>query len=99
MTVRKRARNVAARPKAAGPGVARIVRSGRSQAVRLPPEFRFETNQVAVRREGSNLVLSPLYEDWDDYLRNAPRATEDLHEAVADIRRDPTRVETREPLE
>ncbi len=99
MTIHERKMDGVAGSRATDRGVARIVRSGRSQSVRLPPGFRFETNQVAVRREGSNLVLSPLYQDWDDYLRNAPRATEDLHEAVADIREDPMRVETREPLE
>ena len=30
----------------------------------------------------------PHYEDWDDYLRNAPRANEDLQEAIAEMRRE-----------
>jgi antitoxin VapB len=34
--------------------------SGRSQAVRLPAEFRFEGDEVAVRREGDAVILEPV---------------------------------------
>jgi antitoxin VapB len=33
--------------------------TGRSQAVRLPREFRFEGDTVLVRREGSAVILEP----------------------------------------
>jgi len=36
--------------------------TGRSQAIRLPKEFRFEGNMVSVRREGSAVILEPLRE-------------------------------------
>lgn len=38
---------------------ARVFWSGRSQAVRLPKEFRFDTDTVFVRREGDALILEP----------------------------------------
>ena len=50
---------------------ARVFMTGRSQAVRLPQEFRFETDRVAIRREGANVILSPPYKDWADYLARA----------------------------
>ena len=49
-----------------------------------------DCDQVTSRQEGSNLPSSPRYEDWNDYLRNAPRATEDLHDAVAETPQDRT---------
>lgn len=39
---------------------AKLFRNGRSQAVRLPKEFRFEGTEVAIRRDPANgdLILS-----------------------------------------
>jgi antitoxin VapB len=39
---------------------AKVFWSGRSQAVRLPKEFRFDANEVSIRREGSAVILEPL---------------------------------------
>jgi len=38
---------------------AKLFKNGRSQAVRLPKEFRFDGEEVYVRREGDSVVLSP----------------------------------------
>ena len=43
------------------PSTAKIFMTGRSQAVRLPKEFRFEGEQVRIRREGNAVVLEPLF--------------------------------------
>jgi len=51
---------------------AKLFKNGRSQAVRLPKEFRFEGQEVYVRREGSSIVLSPKTEPkenpWQDFF-------------------------------
>ena len=49
---------------------AKIFRTGRSQAVRLPKEVRFDEDQVEVRvwREGQRLILEPLDEWSEDFL-------------------------------
>jgi antitoxin VapB len=44
---------------------AKIFWSGRSQAIRLPKEFRFTGNEVRIRRQGNAVVLEPLAEDWE----------------------------------
>lgn len=44
---------------------AKVFWSGRSQAVRLPKAFRFEADEVRIRREGSRVVLEPIGSDWD----------------------------------
>jgi len=38
-------------------GVARVFRSGNSQAVRLPKQFRFRSKEVEIFRRGDEVVL------------------------------------------
>lgn len=40
--------------------VAKLFRNGRSQAVRLPQEFRFEGDCVRIRRIDQGVLLEPL---------------------------------------
>jgi antitoxin VapB len=44
-------------------GIAKLFRNGRSQAVRLPREFRFEGSQVRVRRVAEGVLLEPFIAD------------------------------------
>lgn len=44
--------------------MAKIFWTGRSQAVRLPKEFRFDTDRVRIRREGNAVILEPAPSDW-----------------------------------
>ncbi|GES42919.1 AbrB family transcriptional regulator [Rhizobium dioscoreae] len=44
---------------------AKIFWSGRSQAVRLPKEFRLDGEEVRIRRQGKAIILEPIPEDWD----------------------------------
>lgn len=55
---------------------AKVFMNNRSQAVRLPKEFQFETNEVFIRKEDSDVILSPRPADWSSYLDNAPVASE-----------------------
>jgi antitoxin VapB len=59
---------------------AKLFWSGRSQAVRLPKDFRFRGEKVRIRRHGSAVILEPVAEDWawldaiagkldDDFIR------------------------------
>lgn len=41
------------------PQFAKVFRSGNSQAVRLPKDFRFDVEEVEVSREGDAVVLRP----------------------------------------
>ena len=43
---------------------AKVFWSGRSQAIRLPKEFRFDTDEVRIRRHGEMLIVEPLSRDW-----------------------------------
>jgi antitoxin VapB len=43
---------------------AKVFWSGRSQAVRLPKNFRFDTDEVRIRRHGTAIILEPVAHDW-----------------------------------
>lgn len=43
---------------------AKIFWSGRSQAVRLPKAFRFDSQEVRIRRHGNAVILEPVDHDW-----------------------------------
>jgi antitoxin VapB len=46
-------------------GIAKIFMHGRSQAVRLPKEFRLPGKEVRVRRVGRAVLLEPIDEPFD----------------------------------
>jgi antitoxin VapB len=50
---------------------AKLFRNGRSQAVRLPSEYRFEGSEVYVRRdpESGDIILSRRPESWRDFFQ------------------------------
>lgn len=43
---------------------AKVFWSGRSQAVRLPKAFRFDTDEVRIRRHGRSVILEPVADGW-----------------------------------
>jgi antitoxin VapB len=43
--------------------IAKLFQNGRSQAVRLPKEFRFEGDRVRIRRVAQGVLLEPLILD------------------------------------
>jgi antitoxin VapB len=49
---------------------AKLFTTGGSQAVRLPAEFRFEGNEVEIRRDPvtGDVVLSKPIASWDEYF-------------------------------
>ncbi len=49
---------------------AKVFWTGRSQAVRLPKEFRFEGDTVLVRREGAAIILEPADEWPEGYVES-----------------------------
>jgi antitoxin VapB len=64
---------------------AKLFNNGRSQAVRLPAEFRFEGTEVYIRKEGEQVILSPRSTSWDDFFDSSLRATEDFMAERVDL--------------
>jgi virulence-associated protein VagC len=60
---------------------AKLFRNGRSQAVRLPKEFRFEGKEVAIRRDPATgaVILAPCPETKGQ----SPKATDGIAEPAA----------------
>jgi antitoxin VapB len=48
---------------------AKVFWSGKSQAVRLPKEFRVDAAEMAIRKVGRTLLLEPVARDWRDVDR------------------------------
>jgi antitoxin VapB len=57
---------------------AKVFWTGRSQAVRLPKEFRFATDTVIVHREGGAVVLEPADEWPEGYVESFAGTPDDL---------------------
>ena len=49
---------------------AKVFMSGRSQAVRLPKEYRFEGDEVLIKRVGDAVVLLPRTHSWDTLFQS-----------------------------
>ncbi|NOR26470.1 MAG: AbrB/MazE/SpoVT family DNA-binding domain-containing protein [Desulforhopalus sp.] len=57
---------------------AKIFQNGRSQAVRLPKEFRFKGKEVYIHREGSKVILSEKPDSWDEFFLSENKPTPDF---------------------
>lgn len=57
---------------------AKIFKNGKSQAVRLPKEFKLEGNEVYIKRVGRNVILTPKDNAWDSLINSLSLFTEDF---------------------
>jgi antitoxin VapB len=67
------------------PRTAKIFMNNRSQAVRLPKDFQFRTDEVYIRKEGDEVILSPRPPDWSAYVAEGPNASSDFMKDVEDL--------------
>ena len=65
--------------------VAKVFKTNRSQAVRLPKDFQLQTDEVFIRKEGQDIVLSPRSRSWADYLGSSRVATPDYMDNVEEL--------------
>jgi antitoxin VapB len=64
---------------------ARVFMTNRSQAVRLPKDFQFATDEVFIRKEGDEVILSPRPRDWAAYIETAPAASDAYMSDIEDL--------------
>ncbi len=57
---------------------AKIFENGRSQAVRLPKEFRFDATEVSIGRVGDVVMLIPKGSDWDSFCQAIDMFSDDF---------------------
>ena len=48
--------------------VAKLFMNGRSQAVRLPAECRFDADEVTIQKLGDTVIISPKTNRWDEFF-------------------------------
>lgn len=53
--------------------VAKLFQNGRSQAVRLPKEYRFEGDRVRIRRVAQGVLLEPFIADTARWFEELDR--------------------------
>jgi antitoxin VapB len=63
---------------------AKVFTTGRSQAVRIPKEYRFACDEVLIEREGERVILTPRPQSWRAYFARASRFSDDYPEHVED---------------
>ena len=56
---------------------AKLFQNGQSQAVRLPKEFRFEGDEVGIKKVGGLVLLFSQDEDWDVFMEGINGFTDD----------------------
>lgn len=61
---------------------AKIFMNNRSQAVRIPKEFQFKTQEVFIRKQGDDVILSPRPKDWSGLLSPEAAASEEFMKNV-----------------
>ena len=57
---------------------AKVFENGRSQAVRLPKDFRFTENEVAINMVGSVVMLMPKTDPWAGFLSSLEMFSDDF---------------------
>ena len=58
--------------------LAKVFKNGRSQAVRLPKEYRVDVDEVYIEKIGNSIMIMPKEKSKWDVMRNALRNMEDF---------------------
>ena len=70
-----------------------VFENGRSQAVRLPKECRFNTDEVAVNRIGDIVLLMPKTNKWSSFMQAIDMFSDDFMQDGRDGRLEQERDE------
>ena len=57
---------------------AKVFKNGRSQAIRLPKECRFSSDEVVVNKIGHIVILLPKQNKWDSFMRAIEMFSDDF---------------------
>ena len=57
---------------------AKLFENGRSQAVRLPKEYRFNCDEVAINKVGDIVILMPKENKWSAFLNSLELFSDDF---------------------
>ncbi len=68
---------------------AKIFLNGRSQAVRLPKDFRFTENDVFIKKVGKMVVLLPKDDPWSSLVNSLDQFTDDFMDSRKQPQQNP----------
>ncbi len=57
---------------------AKIFKNGKSQAIRLPKEYRFQGSKVYVKQIGNAVVLIPEQDSWQTLIESLAQFSDDF---------------------
>ena len=57
---------------------AKIFKNGKSQAIRLPKEYRFQGSKVYVKQVGNTVVLIPEQDSWQTLIESLAQFSDDF---------------------
>lgn len=58
--------------------LAKVFENGRSQAVRIPKEYRFDCDEVIINRIGNVITLTPKEKGWDVFFEGIDEFPDDF---------------------
>lgn len=67
------------------PSTAKVFMTGRSQAIRLPKEFRFDCDEVLIERDGDKVILKAKPKSWKEYFESTKGFSEDYPDKIDDL--------------
>lgn len=67
---------------------AKIFTTGRSQAVRLPKAYRFDTKEVTIERQGDAVILRPKFQSKEEWWANMEKILDGFEGMPLEIERD-----------
>lgn len=63
-----------------------VFKSGNSQAVRIPKEYRFEDQEVSINKFGDVVMLMPKNSRWANFMLGMDMFSDDfMHDGRGDI--------------
>ena len=72
---------------------AKIFQNGRSQAVRLPKEFRLQGKEVKISKQGNKIILEPIENSWEQWFASLTQFSDDF---MANGREQPKQAQERD---
>lgn len=57
---------------------AKLFQNGKSQAVRLPKQFRFQGNEVKISKQGNKIILEPIENSWGKWFSSMDKFSDDF---------------------
>ena len=58
--------------------IAKLFQNGKSQAVRLPKEYRFSGDKVIIKRVGNAVILLPYRDSWQTLFDSLEQFSDDF---------------------